>query len=136
MRPNEPYSGPKPWSKRSRLKSNQTWTGRVVYTRKPHFFTPRDAARIMAKITPETVAETETKWYNDIFVTIREATIKMLEEMIFFLPEDMVRQGYTFVEQLLMKLLQLQPNYYTEFQSVELQNISALINETIERQGH
>lgn len=40
----------KPWSFRDRLVPTRTYSGRVVYDRKPHAFTVRDLERISARV--------------------------------------------------------------------------------------
>lgn len=40
----------RPWMNRTRMEPQKTYSGRVVYTRRKHYFNERDVARIMAKV--------------------------------------------------------------------------------------
>jgi len=82
-----------PWTYRKRAVPLRTYSGRVVYNRKPHNFTMRDAERILAKIEPPETAQVGT-WVNSVFSFLRTATIAMLEKILPFLDERDVENFY------------------------------------------
>lgn len=82
-----------PWTYRKRAMPLRTYSGRVVYNRKPHRFTVRDAERILAKIEPPETAEVGT-WVDSIFNFLRRATIAMLEKILPFLDGRDVENFY------------------------------------------
>ena len=71
----------------------RTYSGRVVYNRKPHRFTLRDAERILAKIEPPETAQVGT-WVDSMFAFLRSATIAMLEKLLPFLDGRDVENFY------------------------------------------
>jgi hypothetical protein len=82
-----------PWTYRERVLPLRTYSGRVVYNRKPHRFTMRDAERILAKIEPPEVAEVGS-WVDSVFNFLRSATITMLEKLLPFLDGQDVENFY------------------------------------------
>jgi hypothetical protein len=56
MQPVEPLGDPtfKPWDLRERIKPLRTYSGRVVYDRPKHYFSLKDAARILETFPKET----------------------------------------------------------------------------------
>jgi len=82
-----------PWTYRKRIVPLRTYSGRVVHDRKPHYFTMRDAERILAKIEPPEAAEVGT-WVDSVFDFLRSATIAMLEKLLPFLDGRDVENFY------------------------------------------
>ncbi len=82
-----------PWTYRARIVPLRTYSGRVVHHRHKHFFTARDAARILAKLEPAEKDEGST-WAQTVITVLRNATIKMLQRILWFLPPGVVGELY------------------------------------------
>lgn len=82
-----------PWTYRNRVVPLRTYCGRVVHRRQKHFFRPADAARIMAKLEPATTDDGE-KWSRGVILTLKTATLAMLERILFFLPDELIEDLY------------------------------------------
>lgn len=88
-----------PWTYRKRVIPLRTYSGKVVHRRKKHLFSPRDAARIIEKLEPP--EEEADGWAVAVMRALRQATIAMLEKILFFLDSESVEQIYDFGIQLL-----------------------------------
>jgi len=84
----------------------RTYSGRIVYDRKPHYFTMRDAERILAKIEPPEAAEVDS-WVNSVFKFLRGATIAMLEKLLPFLDGRDVENFYQVVIEILDRFFRI-----------------------------
>lgn len=83
-----------PWTYRARLVPLRTYSGRVVHRRRKHYFTVRDAARIMAKLEPPEDTDGNT-WAQTVIATLRMATLAMLQRILFFLPPGVIGELYS-----------------------------------------
>lgn len=81
----EPVAG-KPWSERKRAIPLCTWSGRVVYEKKKHFFTIRDIERISKKVVPPVVQSEEDFKVVDDFV---KKVLQMFDDLIDSLLESL-----------------------------------------------
>ncbi len=108
-----------PWGKRLRVIPKQTWSGKVTYNRKKHWFKIRDATRIMDKLVPPEDGITEKDqlfgetWQDYVMRLLREATIKMMEKLLPFFDANVVRKTYDWFYQLFAFLLRInvEPDY-------------------------
>lgn len=82
-----------PWTYRKRIVPLRTYSGRVVHDRHTHYFTMRDAERILAKVQPEN-ADPKHPWPGAVFDFLRSATIAMLEKLLPFLDGRDVENFY------------------------------------------
>lgn len=99
----------KPWENRTRAVPLRTFSGRVVYKRKKHFFTAEDAARIIKKLEPP--EDTSNPSWADILIeTLKTATLVMLDRILWFLPPGVIEQIYQFGIGLLDKMFRIQPD--------------------------
>jgi len=87
------YRESEPWTYRKRLVPMRTYSGRVVYDRHKHYFTVKDASRILAKLEPPSQGD-GTTWAQEIIRVLRQATISMLQRILFFLPSETVNDLY------------------------------------------
>lgn len=71
----------------------RTYSGRVVHRRRKHFFTARDAARILAKLEPPEKADSSS-WAQTVISTLRLATLGMLQRILWFLPPGVIGELY------------------------------------------
>lgn len=90
-----------PWGKRSRLVPLRTYSGKVVYRRKTHYFTVEDATRILQKVSPPDNAD--DIWFERVIRLLREATISMLEKLLPFLPRGALEEIYLMVHGIIDK---------------------------------
>lgn len=95
-----------PWSLRKRALPIRTYSGRIVYNRKPHIFTLRDAERILQKIQPPEAVEVDT-WVSRIFSFLRTATIDMLDKLLPFLDGKDVENFYQACIEILDRLFRI-----------------------------
>jgi len=82
-----------PWTYRARLVPLRTYCGRVVHRRHRHYFTVRDAARILEKLEPPPDTDGQN-WALSIIATLRMATLAMLQRILFFLPPGVIGELY------------------------------------------
>jgi len=47
----------KPWSMRAHIEPKKTYSGKIVYKRKPHFFTISDANRILSRLEKDDIIQ-------------------------------------------------------------------------------
>ncbi len=95
-----------PWSLRKRALPLRTFSGRVVYNRKPHFFTLRDAQRILRKVeVPENVPA--ESWVQSVFTFLRTATIEMLDKLLPFLDGRDVENFYQVMIEILDRFFRI-----------------------------
>lgn len=99
----------RPWEKRIRAVPLRTFSGRVVYERPKHFFTAKDAARIIRKLEPPEDTSSPN-WAFNLISVLRLATIAMLERILWFLPLGIIDEFYQFGIQLLDKMFRIQPD--------------------------
>jgi len=71
-----PIDDPKPWSARVRVVPMRTYSGRVVYDRKEHYFTAADLARITSKVKIDPEAE-------DRNFSLLETIVRFIWTLIF-----------------------------------------------------
>jgi len=100
----------KPWDNRIYAEPLRTYTGSVVYKRPKHFFTVKDAERIMNKIDWGTEVEDETN-LKKVLLFIKDMTIKMLEKILYFLDSETVAELYDWVYVLLGQLFRVDVDY-------------------------
>lgn len=96
----------KPWSLRKRVLPTRTYSGRVVYSRKPHLFTLKDAERILAKLEPSP-DETGNSFSQTILRFLRDTTIAMLDKILFFLDSRSVENFYQFLIEILDRFFRI-----------------------------
>ncbi len=95
-----------PWSLRKRALPLRTFSGRVVYNRKPHFFTLRDAQRVLRKVeVPENVPA--KSWVQSVFEFLRTATIEMLDKLLPFLDGRDIENFYQVVIEILDRFFRI-----------------------------
>ncbi len=75
---------------------------RVKARRKKNYFKIEDAARIISKLQPAAEDDGST-WSKKVIRILREATITMLERILFFLPSGIVEELYEFCVDVLDK---------------------------------
>lgn len=92
-----------PWGKRLRLVPIRTYSGRVVYKRKPNHFTMADVVRITDSIEPPDDAD--ESWVYMIIQQLRAATIKMLGRILWYLPDELVMALYDWCLEMIDLLL-------------------------------
>lgn len=88
--------GSEPWANRRLAIPRRTWTGKVVYPHPPsrrHFWTIRDAERILDRLVPPD-AEDPTSWADLVIETLRNATLKMMGKILFFLDKRTIEKIY------------------------------------------
>lgn len=107
-----------PWTYRSRLLPLRTYSGRVVYRRHKHYFTVRDAARIMAKLEPPEGSDGQS-WTLNIISTLRMATLAMLQRILFFLPPGVIGELYDWGIGILDKLFYQTSGYKDASRTIE-----------------
>lgn len=101
--------GSEPWANRRWAVPKRTYTGRVVYPRSPSHrrrFTMRDVERILDSIVPPDDGDGET-WATGVIAALREATIAMLDKILWFLPSNAVDSIYEWGISLLDRLFQI-----------------------------
>lgn len=82
-----------PWTYRARVVPLRTYCGRVVHRRHKHFFRAQDAARIMSKLEPAPTDEGDI-WARRTIQVLRHATLAMLERILLFLPDELIKDLY------------------------------------------
>jgi len=92
-----------PWGKRDRIVPLRTYSGKVVYRRKVHYFKMEDATRILAKVSPPNDAD--DTWFVHVIRLLREATISMLSRLLPFLPRGALEEIYLMVYEIIDKWL-------------------------------
>ncbi len=85
-----------PWTYRKRVLPLKTWSGRVVHDRRKHFFTIADVSRILARIIPPDSSTDGSKWAAIVLQTLRDATLAMLDRILFFLDARSIEYLYDF----------------------------------------
>lgn len=96
-----------PWTYRKRVVPLRTYSGRVVHDRSKHFFTIGDVSRILAKIQPPDDTPDASQWANRIIQTLRDATLGMLERILWFLDQRSIEALYEFGVGILDKMFQV-----------------------------
>lgn len=97
----------KPWSNRTRILPSRTYTGRIVYTRRKHYFTIDDVSRILDKIQPSDSTSDASSWISYVIQKLQDATIGMLERLLPFLDDRSIEYLYNFCLALIDKFLNL-----------------------------
>lgn len=82
-----------PWTYRNRIVPSRTYSGRIVYNRKKHYFTLGDARRIINKLEPPLTA-TPRSWVDELMTFLRETTIRLMNIMLPLLTENDTRNLY------------------------------------------
>jgi len=100
----ESYS--EPWTYRTRVIPQRTYSGRVVYNRKKHFFRVEDAERVLEKIVPPDDMLGDS-WAEQVVEVLRRATISMLERLMPLIPPEFVEKIYDWILDMLNKLFQV-----------------------------
>jgi hypothetical protein len=96
-----------PWTYRKRVVPLKTWSGRVVHNRRRHFFTITDVSRILAKIQPPDDTPNMSAWINGVISALREATLGMLDKLLFFMDSGSIEYLYQFAIDLLDKMFRI-----------------------------
>lgn len=68
---------------------------RARYKRKKHFFKIEDAQRILVKVLPPEDEDGE-EWARRVINILRDATLMMLDRILFFLPQTSIESLYEF----------------------------------------
>lgn len=98
-----------PWGNRRYIIPERTWSGTVIYKRKKHYFTVKDAERIIDKVNFGGVgAQDDVQKFLNF---IKDVSIKLLNKVLFFLDEDQVRQIYDWIYILLGKVFSVDTSY-------------------------
>jgi len=96
-----------PWTYRKRIVPLRTYSGRVVHDRRRHFFTIADVSRILAKIQPPDTGSDVPKWIDSVISTLREATLSMLDRLLWFMDERSVERLYEFGIEILDRMFRI-----------------------------
>lgn len=104
------HHGNPPWSDQKRGVPLKTWSGSIVYKRKPHTWHVKDLERIAKKVEID-VDDRDPDWLYAALQKIKDVTILMLGKIIPFLDEDMIRGLYDFVYTILGKIFQVDTDY-------------------------
>ena len=78
----------KPWSKRKRLIPDRTYSGKVIYKRKVHFFTQKDVDRVMQKFVIDTSDES---WAERLIKSAISFLFIAMEKTMMFVDEDVLQ---------------------------------------------
>ena len=73
------------FSKRALVKCGKNKPLRPRYRRAKNYFKIADVSRILAKINPKP-EESSSDWTQNVINVLREATLRMLDRILFFLP--------------------------------------------------
>jgi len=95
-----------PWTYRTRIVPLRTYSGRVVHRRARHYFSLRDAERILSKIQIPQEGPVDG-WIANAIATLQRATIAMLDRLLPFLPAGATEQLYGWAIDLLDRLLRI-----------------------------
>lgn len=96
-----------PWTYRKRIVPLKTWSGRVVHDRRRHFFTIADVSRILSKIQPPDSSPDVPSWVSGVISTLREATLGMLDRLLWFMDEGSIEYLYEFGIDLLDRMFRI-----------------------------
>lgn len=99
-----------PWGNRRYFEPKRTYSGKVIYKRKPHLFTTKDAERIIDKINwgGQTGNTDDLKKFLQL---LKDLSLKMLEKILWFLDEDQVRGLYDWIYIMLGKIFNVDTSY-------------------------
>jgi hypothetical protein len=82
-----------PWQNRNRVIPKTTYCGRVIYERPKHYFTVKDAARVLHHISPDNEKTPQT-FADELKQLLRDSTLWMMQQLLPFLNEDDVSSIY------------------------------------------
>jgi len=93
-----------PWTYRERIVPLRTYCGRIVHRRHKHYFTVKDATRILDKLVPPESAD-GSMWAQQVIELLRGATLRMLDTLLPFLESWQIQGIYDWSVGLIDKLL-------------------------------
>jgi len=96
----------------------RTYSGKVVYPRKPHHFGLKDTERILAAVVPP--SDLPDDWETRVIRTLRQGTLKMLERLLFFLDSQAIEEFYEWAIELLDKFFGIMPEEKTSGRAKQL----------------
>jgi len=100
----ESYS--EPWTYRNRVIPERTYSGRVVYNRKKHFFRVEDAERVLQKLVPPDDMLGDT-WAEKVVEVLHRVTIDMMKRLMPLFPEYFTEKIYDWSIGLLDQLFRI-----------------------------
>ncbi len=98
--PDEPeWYDTRPWYKRKRIIPTRTYSGKVVYERKRHTMTEKDATRIMDAIKiPE---NGDSNWLLKLILSILSMLFKLLQRAWFLVDRTIIQALIGKIEELI-----------------------------------
>lgn len=117
--------GSEPWANRRYAIPKRTWTGKVVYPHAPsrrHFWKVEDVQRIIAKLYPPETGDGPS-WAQHVIRVLKDATMTMLDRILFFLPDSAINTLYDWCIGILDKLFRVETDSPTLSEGIARQII-------------